>query len=340
MDIVKTVDLTEQSLISVIVPVYKVENYFVQCIESIICQSYKNLEIILVDDGSPDQCPMMCDAYAKKDQRIRVIHKINEGQSTARNVALELCNGEFIAFVDSDDWLEKDAYSQMMNMMQTHNLDVVFCTANIVRNGEIVEQRFRFFENETIKSPKEIMKLALCDQIGGQLWIKLFRRNCWEKLRFPEGRTYEDLAISFLPFVNAYRLIGFIDHPLYNYRLNSEGTSLGESPCRLYCIFLAFLDHYSYAKNNCHEVEQICLSKTAAFAIGCYNDWLRFQSPEMKECIPFVKEWLSKNKKEVLGCTQLSYKRLLMLRIYYFSKKLYKIFYKISLTIRFKKQEL
>lgn len=93
-------------LISVIVPVYKVEKYLDECVESIVNQTYRNLEIILVDDGSPDNCPQMCDDWAKRDARIRVIHKENGGLSSARNAGLDVCTGEYISFIDSDDWLE------------------------------------------------------------------------------------------------------------------------------------------------------------------------------------------------------------------------------------------
>ena len=106
--------MNQKPLISVIVPVYKVEPYLRQCVDSILNQTYANLEVILVDDGSPDRCGAICDEYAAQDSRVRVIHKSNGGQSTARNMALDVCTGDYIAFVDSDDWLEAKAYEEMM----------------------------------------------------------------------------------------------------------------------------------------------------------------------------------------------------------------------------------
>lgn len=114
----------ESSKISIIVPVYKVEQYLERCVKSLINQTYKNIEIILVDDGSPDQCPKMCDDYASEDSRIKVIHKKNGGLSDARNAGLDAATGEFIAFVDSDDWVEIDFIETLCKMqkkkMQTY----------------------------------------------------------------------------------------------------------------------------------------------------------------------------------------------------------------------------
>ena len=113
--------------ISIIVPVYKVEKYLDKCVNSIVGQTYKNLEIILVDDGSPDNCPAMCDEWAQKDSRIKVIHKKNGGLSSARNAGLDACTGDYIGFVDSDDWIEPDMYEYLLNIGMKNNADVSRC---------------------------------------------------------------------------------------------------------------------------------------------------------------------------------------------------------------------
>ena len=108
-------------LISVIIPIYNVEAYLDECIASVIAQTYSNLEIILVDDGSPDNCPQMCDEWAAKDSRIRVIHKENGGLSDARNAGIDIATGEYIAFVDSDDWIVPEMYEKMLAALKTEN---------------------------------------------------------------------------------------------------------------------------------------------------------------------------------------------------------------------------
>ena len=125
-----------EDLITVIVPVYKVEKYIRRCIESIINQTYRNLEIILVDDGSPDDCGKICDEYAKKDNRIKVIHKENGGLSDARNKALDLANGKYVIFVDSDDYIEKNAIGYLYKLIQKYNTDIAIGLVNSIYDGE------------------------------------------------------------------------------------------------------------------------------------------------------------------------------------------------------------
>ena len=124
------------SLISVIVPIYNVEKYLQKCVDSIINQTYKNLEIILVDDGSPDNCPKMCDDYAEKDSRIKVVHKENGGLSDARNVGMEVATGEYVSFIDSDDYISLDFYETLLETIVDNDSDVVEC-------GVV-----KFYENE------------------------------------------------------------------------------------------------------------------------------------------------------------------------------------------------
>lgn len=111
--------------LSVIVPVFKVEQFLNKCIDSILNQSYTNIEVILVDDGSPDSCPQICDDYQRKDPRVKVVHKQNGGLSSARNAGLDIASGEYVSFVDSDDWLESDAYSEMINQCVINKLDII-----------------------------------------------------------------------------------------------------------------------------------------------------------------------------------------------------------------------
>ena len=137
--------MKQNPLISVIIPVYKVEPYLRQCVDSILSQTYTNLEVILVDDGSSDHCPAICDSYATQDSRVRVIHKTNGGLSDARNAALEVCTGDYIAFVDSDDWIEPEMYTDMMDLMQKQKLDIVFCTVREIVDGVPAGVRYHYF---------------------------------------------------------------------------------------------------------------------------------------------------------------------------------------------------
>lgn len=325
---------SKDPLISVIVPIYKVESYISSCVDSIINQSYKNLEIILVDDGSPDQCPHICDSYAEKDKRVKVIHQKNSGQSKARNIALDCCNGEYIAFVDGDDWIQMNAFEKALNEIQNQDVDVAFYTANIIVNGKAVENRFRYFPNKTVLPQRELIERTLKDDIGGQPWLKLMKRKCWTDVRFPVGRIYEDLAISFRPFLHADKGAIFLDEPLYNYRMNLSGTSLGNNPHRNYFIFLAFKDHYDYACQCYISLREECLANTAKFAIGYCNNRIQYNIIDSEEKLLNVEKWLKAHLSEITACSKLPRKRKIAIKLFLQSRKVYIRFYKIFIKIK------
>ena len=148
-------------LISVIVPVYKVEQYLDKCVRSIVDQTYRNLEIILVDDGSPDACPAMCDSWVERDCRIQVIHKENGGLSSARNAGLDICRGEYVTFVDSDDWIELEYYRCVMDKMRSHNAQIG-CVGRYDVDALTLEKRVGLCPSAAeVLSPEEMLKRML-----------------------------------------------------------------------------------------------------------------------------------------------------------------------------------
>ena len=184
--------------ISVIIPVYKVEPYLDKCIQSVVNQSYKNLEIILVDDGSPDNCPLMCDEWAKRDSRIKVIHKKNGGLSSARNAGLDIAEGDYIAFVDSDDWLDLSMYNDMMNIIENYDVDFVAGKINCYIEKENIYKSFMEYHDcyiiktDQILKKEQYQKMILSKQIESASWNKLYKRPLIDKLRFKDNRLYED----------------------------------------------------------------------------------------------------------------------------------------------------
>ena len=324
----------ERPLISVIVPIYKVENYIHQCVESILNQTYDNIELILVDDGSPCRCPQICDEFAERDSRVIVIHQPNRGVSAARNNALDVCKGDYIAFVDGDDWLEPTAYEEMLERMLSNDLDVVFCTANIIVNNEVVEKRFEYFDDNTKLEPSKLVELSLTDEIGGQPWMKMWNRKCWENVRFPIGRIYEDLAVSFRPFVYAKKNVGFLKKPLYNYRLNPNGLSLSRNSSRAFQIFLAFRDHFDYAKESCRSVYDVCLVKTMNAAISMYNRQITHVDEWDDSWVAEVRLWLKTNERQIMKSQRIKkLKKIsvwLLIHCQTIYRSLYSIYYPFS----------
>lgn len=203
--------------ISVIVPIYKVEKYLDKCIESIINQTYQNIEIILVDDGSPDDCGLICDEWAKKDSRIIVIHKENGGLSSARNVGLDIAKGEYIGFVDSDDYIEPNMYYELVKELEANDSDLSIC--NFYKEDEYGNIEKNNFHNAN-KTYQTEDGLALLSSIGyGRYvvaWNKLYKKVLFDDIRFPLGKLHEDQAVMHYVF-NKCKMISTTDKFLYHY---------------------------------------------------------------------------------------------------------------------------
>ena len=183
-------------LISVIIPVYKVKKYLDKCVNSVINQTYKELEIILVDDGSPDECGKMCDEYALKDERIVVIHKENGGLSDARNVGIEKATGEYITFVDSDDFVDSDYVEFLYKMIKEANCKMSICSHKVLyESGKVIDLGIN---KKSLLSNKEVLeKILYSDGIDLSAWAKLYAKSLFKNVKFPKGRLFEDAATTY-----------------------------------------------------------------------------------------------------------------------------------------------
>lgn len=204
-----------EKLISVIVPVYGVEKYIEHCVNSILHQTYHNLEIILVDDGSPDNCGCICDDFARRDNRIKVIHKKNGGLSDARNEGLKIANGDFLAFVDSDDWIDLTLFEKVINGFENHNVEIV-CFGSYKTDGN--KKITHYVTNKEFEWTKDEALNALCknDRIESHVWDKVYKKELFESITFPVGKCYEDVYVMHRVFMRAKNIL-FIDSPLYYY---------------------------------------------------------------------------------------------------------------------------
>ena len=181
-------------LLSIIVPVYKVENYLPKCIDSILAQTFTDFELILVDDGSPDDCPALCDAAAEKDARVRVIHQKNGGLSAARNAGLDAARGAWIGFVDSDDYIAPEMYEVLYQAVQSTGADLALCDYAEVDEAGAPCQSMHVSLSEGELTGQELLKRAsgLMVQLA---WNKLYRRAIFTQRRYPEGKLNEDLFL-------------------------------------------------------------------------------------------------------------------------------------------------
>ena len=208
--------------ISVIVPVYKVEEYLDKCVQSIVDQTYTNLEIILVDDGSPDRCGEMCDEWAKKDARIRVVHKENGGLSDARNAGMAVATGEYIGFVDSDDWIEPQMYQCLYEAMVATDSDVASCGALRVWADGRPAQKLVSVNRDCVLEREEAMEaLITLNGLVQTVWDKLYRKDVAEKVLFPVGLIHEDEFWTWQVIAAARRVVTLKEF-YYNYLQRSD----------------------------------------------------------------------------------------------------------------------
>lgn len=213
--------------ISVIIPVYKVEKYLRRCVESILCQTYENLEIILVDDGSPDSCPQICDEYASKDNRIKVIHKPNGGLSSARNVGIQIASGKYISFVDSDDWIDPNTYYYCYNLINKYNSEVVQFSMSLVCSEEKLtnpREKIQVFEG------KEILQFYLSSTLkyGGYSVCRcLFQTDKVKQVKFREGKINEDIDFKYKVLQLCNRLVLTNQSLYYYWKGGVESISIG-----------------------------------------------------------------------------------------------------------------
>lgn len=278
------------AMISVIVPVYNVEPYLVKCLDSILAQTYRDLEILLIDDGSTDQCGQICDEYAKTDSRISVIHTENRGLAAARNQGLDHASGAYIGFVDSDDWIEPEMYECMMKTAEETDADVVECGcilefSNTSRKNNAVEQ--------TVCGTDAIEAL-IRGEIKEQVWNKLWKRRLFENAVFPEGRYFEDIATVYKLIRNA-RVVG-TGRFLYHYVQRETAISHSHDIRNLTDYWSVHRERYETLRKLVGEESTEKLLQMCAAAIARTWAWY-FKSEkapqQIKEMQTFAREHYS-----------------------------------------------
>ncbi len=243
------------NLISVIVPVYNVEKFLVKCVDSILAQTYTNLEIILVDDGSPDNCPAICDELAKKDNRIKVVHKENGGLSSARNAGLDIAKGEYIGFVDSDDFIAQDMYEYLYNLIEKHNVEVAQIQSYDVDENYNIISAGETEKTSTILDNKQYIASFLQCKGTIAVWASLFKKDFIGDLRFKNGVLNEDILFDYYLFKNGGKI--FVDSApkYYYYQNNSSISRQGFTKCHISTVDNAIEIYNDILANNFKELK-------------------------------------------------------------------------------------
>ena len=230
-------------MISIIVPIYKVEKYIHQCIESIINQTYKDLDIILIDDGSPDNCGEICDKYALKDSRIRVFHTTNKGLSAARNVGIRAAKGEYIGFVDSDDWIDPTMYEELLDNLIRYNADISACGVQV----ECKKRKRKNVSNEisdTLYTKDEAIRAHIYETFDQYIWNKLYRSSIWGEIMFPEGKNFEDVSVFYRVLLSTSSIV-FRSANLYHYRKRENIIANTQSMSNLEEYWFAYYNRFN-----------------------------------------------------------------------------------------------
>lgn len=247
--------------ISVIVPIFNRELYLKNCIDSILNQSYRNLEIILVDDGSTDRSLSICKEYALLDERIKIVHKENGGLSSARNAGINVATGEWISFIDSDDSINMNFYTTLKEVADKNKCDIVQCDMERVAEqkkvNDIKEYSTSLFTN----------KQALEEFYGRRYTVfksscnKIFRKNLFNDVRYPEGRIFEDRWIANQLYYKAH-CVAYIDYPMYYYTVNNSGIMHQKASKKNYDTCILYLKHYDYfTKKNEKELAALSIKQ-------------------------------------------------------------------------------
>ena len=314
------------SLISVIVPVYNAEPFLIRCIDSIINQTYTNLEIILINDESPDNSGAICDEYAKNDNRVIVIHQTNIGPGGARNEGVKIAKGEYIAFVDADDYLDLSAYEKLITFMLENDLDIALFNHYKVKEQKIIyppKQENQFFTKE------EALNAILKYEISPVIWDKIYKSNIAKKVCFPLYRTLEDLSTTFKYFEHAEK-IAYLKTPLYYYNQDNPNSimTLGAHSPRMYFNhryndFLAHKERWLFAKNYpLKEIAEHCYYVLITVALevteAVYDSKIDLDDIKVKEIEGFLKKISKQTYKK------LSLRRKLLYHSFLNNKKIHK----------------
>lgn len=293
-----------ESLISVIIPVYNSQPYLEACINSVLNQTYRNLEVLLVDDGSKDESGAMCDAYARQDDRVRVFHKENGGQSTARNMGLDAAAGDFVMFIDSDDTVELNMAERLMGLIETWSADIAACELQDV-----------YYDGATFQKPpkpdyvctgREAVAHSMKSQdIYGYPVNKLYRKSLWDHFRFQNGRCYEDAEV--IPYVlYAAERVAVCTDALYHYYQRKNSTTTATFSKKQLDVIWAYEQQMVYFADKCPELID---------AINYRLDWSRFcvldkmivanyprTEPEYGEAV----RWIRQHRARILKCPYLT----------------------------------
>ena len=319
--------------ISVIIPIYNVKNYIRRCIDSVLNQTFCDFELILVDDGSTDGCSLICDEYAKRDSRIRVVHKINGGLSSARNAGIDIARGKLIAFIDGDDYAQIDMLKDMYETAVNNNADIVACNF-IFEKSELNKENVIF--NKTHKSlildNRQAMECLLKKYyFDNAAWNKIYKRELFIDIRFPEGKLFEDIFTVYKLFSKANKVV-YIDKPLIYYVQRSTSIMRLKFNEKKKDRVIGSQERHHFIERNYPTLAEISYARYIDEILATINDCLRCGTSldPVDEYIIYIK----KNFKHIIYNSNIRILRKGMLAILKVNKHIYSVIFYIFRKLR------
>jgi glycosyltransferase involved in cell wall biosynthesis len=249
--------MEESEIISIIIPVFNIKPYLSEALNSVLNQTYTNLEIIIIDDGSTDESGMVCDEFAKKDNRIIVVHQENKGLSEARNVGLDMMTGNIVAFLDPDDRYQSDYIMSMLSTMNQYNADIVICKNAAIRTTNAMSLKdIVSIEPQMAKGLYDrvtVLRAYVDGLINAAVWNKIYKSKLWKETRFPVGYVYEDIVTTYQIFNNSEKVY-ILDKVLYLRRIHSESITNTPSIINVSDHIWALSQIESFIEDNIHTL--------------------------------------------------------------------------------------
>lgn len=292
--------------ISVIVPIYNVEPYLRKCLDSIRYQTHEDMEVILVDDGSADGCAAICDAYAAMDERFQVIHKPNGGVASARNAGLDAATGEWIGFVDPDDYIEQDMYEYLLNHAMAHNADLSVCELRVLVDG-VQWWWMDHYDDVKVLDRERAIEMYLQRNMHDGCVNKLYRRGLWEDLRFSSYKVAEDLLAMWNIFQRANITVRLPDEK-YVYCRRSDSATAAKTPQAVLDDFNAIKMRYDEVMDRWPQFEELAARRCLISAKDAWEWYLsaareeqRAIEPEIRKMIKFCAVYWEKYESANVG---------------------------------------
>jgi len=312
--------------ISVVVPIYNVEKYLKKCVDSIINQSYHNLEIILVDDGSPDNSPKICDEYALLDTRIKVIHKKNGGLSDARNAGIDIATGAYITFIDSDDYIEPNYMEVLLESITNNNSEIAIGGHTVYyETGGVIERNT--CGNKKMDSKEALRRILYDDGIDLSAWAKLYDINLFKNIRYPKGRLFEDSATTY-KLIDKAKIISTIDTRIYNYIMRTSSITNSTFNSKKMDLILSTTEMCDYIKKKYPDLSLAC-ERRKMYAYLSTISQLASSKDKYKEEQKILMDYIKKNSKTVLKDKKIPKRDRLALHSLSFGFGVYKVIWNL-----------